>query len=116
MVYTIIRDANQAKNAGELGLALDIIKLQIVTNLAKVHQKLVNGSKIKEAEDVYDSFLFFDVSEEDKEKMKTFFELAQNYLELNSWAQEFDEPVDSILPEFEEIQEELKSLMESVED
>lgn len=116
MVYTIIRDAKFAKDAGETSLALDIIKLQIITNLAKVHQKLVTQSNVKKAEDVYDSFLFFDVSEKDKEKMKPFFRLAQSFLEINSWAQEFDEPMDYILPEFEEIQEELKSLMESVED
>ena len=115
MDYSVIRDFETAQKAGEYSLALDIVRMQIANNLQKVHNAIVTDSCVKSGSDVYDFAKYCEISDSaQKEKMIPFFEVQEKLIGMDSASYEFDEPADKVLPEYVQIEQELKSLMSNV--
>lgn len=115
MEYTIIRDKETAISAGEYGLALDVVRTQIASNLAKVHSKVVTNSAVVEAMDVYNLYKFTDIHDEhEKSVMEPFFSIRKALMGLNSSYEEFNENPQVVLNDYEKLEESLKSLMEKL--
>ena len=113
MVYTYIDTSwEKEKEEGRLSSAIETIRLQIATNLMKVHN-LFSDKKLESPEDVYVFVLYEDVFENEIEKFKPFLDFGDTLRELE-YSDELDFSDLETLEDYEKLEVSVKEAMKNI--